>query len=255
MEYLIGLVLALGVCMLTTAVGMHRDRALYPTMAIVVASYYGLFAVIGGEHAVLLPEITGIVAFVALAFISFRVNLRFAVLGIGGHGLFDGIHAQLIVDPGVPIWWPGFCMSFDVVAAAWLAILLFTKQVPARPQNFAQRIRPHVDAELQLANGLMAQQDFAKAFMHLERAHVLGQRSTLEHVRVHWHMLLWAVRRRRCREAPGQLLRIVGAAVLTPFGLVPEGNTGGANISGFRRLPVPAELAGVIAAARARPLP
>lgn len=255
MEYLIGIVLALGVCLLTTAAGMHRDRALYPTMAIVVASYYALFAVIGGEHAVLLPEITGIVAFVVLAIISFRVNLWFAVVGIGGHGVFDGIHAQLIADPGVPQWWPGFCMSFDVVAAVWLAILLLTARVPARPQNFAQRIRPHVDAELRLAHGLMAHQEFAKAYTHLERAHVLGQRSTRDHVRVHWHMLLWAVHQRRYREAQGQLLRIPGAAVLTPFGLVPEGNTGGANISGFRRLPIPAELAGVIAAARARPLP
>jgi hypothetical protein len=46
------------------------------------------------------------------------------------------------------------------------------------------------------------------------------------------------------------LLRIAGAATKTAIGLVPHGNTGGTNISPFKRLPVPPELEQVIQSAR-----
>ena len=57
--------------------------------------------------------------------------------------------------------------------------------------SFADRIRPFVDAELRAAR-----EDQASEFTHLERAHVLGQASTREHVRVHWRMVTWAGRPR-----------------------------------------------------------
>jgi len=57
-------------------------------------------------------------------------------------------------------------------------------------------------------------------------------------------MLGW--RQRDISELLGQLLRIAGAATKTGFGLVPVGNTGGANISPFKRLPVDTELAAII---------
>jgi len=111
--------------------------------------------------------------------------------------------------------------------------------------NFAVNIRPHVDAELRAAA-----LDPANEFAHLERAHVLGQASTHEHVRVHWRMLRWAMRHRDAREFAGQLLRIVGAATKTFIGLVPAGNTGGANVSAVRPMPLDPELAAIIDRAR-----
>lgn len=96
---------------------------------------------------------------------------------------------------------------------------------------------------------LSARGKFALAFAHLERGHVLGQASTREHVRVHWHMLMWGFRHRRIGEVAGQALRIVGASTKTAFGWVPSGNTGGSNISPFKRLPIAPELAAIIAAA------
>lgn len=76
-----------------------------------------------------------------------------------------------------------------------------------------------------------------EAFAQFERAHVLGQRDTLAHVRAHRWMLRVARARRDGREVRGQLLRIVGAATKT-WAWVPAGNTGGANVSAFRRMPV-----------------
>jgi Protein of unknown function (DUF3703) len=108
--------------------------------------------------------------------------------------------------------------------------------------NFARNIRPHINAELAAAANLSAQGQATPAFMHLERAHVLGQESTVQHVRVHWRMFLWGLQQRNTKECLGQIFRIIGAATKTVFGWIPHGNTGGANVSPFKAMPVPAEL-------------
>ena len=111
--------------------------------------------------------------------------------------------------------------------------------------KFAENIRPYVDAEL-----AAAARDPERGFSHLERAHVLGQESTREHVRVHWRMLTWALRRRDAREFFGQLLRLTGAATKTFIGMVPTGNTGGSNVSAIQPMPIDPELAAIIERAR-----
>ncbi|MBT9499721.1 MAG: DUF3703 domain-containing protein [Burkholderiaceae bacterium] len=115
--------------------------------------------------------------------------------------------------------------------------------------TFSQRIRPFVQVELDAARTLEARGEFASAFRRLERAHVLGQASTREHVRVHVAMLGWAVRQRVGPEAFGQLLRILGAATKTAWGAVPRGNTGGANVSALKPMPTPPDLQHLIDAA------
>jgi hypothetical protein len=57
MEYLIGLILSLAVAGLATVVGFDRERAFYPTVMIVIASYYVLFAVMGASRRTLSIEI------------------------------------------------------------------------------------------------------------------------------------------------------------------------------------------------------
>jgi hypothetical protein len=111
--------------------------------------------------------------------------------------------------------------------------------------RFAENIRPFVDAELRAAA-----EDPEREFSHLERAHVLGQASTREHVRVHWQMLRWAWRHRDARELFGQSFRLAGAATKTFIGFVPTGNTGGSNVSAVRPMPIDPELAAIIEKAR-----
>ncbi|WP_343622731.1 DUF3703 domain-containing protein [Roseateles puraquae] len=116
--------------------------------------------------------------------------------------------------------------------------------------SYGRAIGPFVDAELREAWRAVRRNEFAAGFRHLERAHVMGQASTYQHVRVHVHMLAWGLSTRSARQTAGQLLRIAGAATKTPFGLVPTGNTGGADISPFKPLPIPADLAKIIREAR-----
>ncbi len=119
-----------------------------------------------------------------------------------------------------------------------------------RSLRFARRIRPVVRAELDAAAAREAHGEPAAAFAHLERAHVLGQFSTREHLRVHLAMLRWALRQRDRREAFGQAWRLLGAATKTWLGWLPHGNTGGARVSGLRPMPVAPDLQRLIDAAR-----
>jgi len=120
--------------------------------------------------------------------------------------------------------------------------------------DFARRIRPSVSAELSAARWQEQRGNADLAARHLERAHILGQASTVEHVRVHAAMLGWALRQRSARELLGQAWRLAGAALKTWL-WVPPGNTGLSNVSGFRPMPVPPDLRRVIDAARRHPGP
>ena len=103
-------------------------------------------------------------------------------------------------------------------------------------------MRYFIEREIAAAEAALARGDRDAAFAHLERAHVLGQSITVDHTRIHWLMLKAGWRRRDPREVWGQLIRIVGAATKTPFGIYPKGNTGGANIYFFKPMPIPADL-------------
>ena len=65
--------------------------------------------------------------FLALAVAGFMKNLWVTVAALVGHGIFDFFHHLLIQNPGVPMWWPGFCLAFDVLAGCFLALLLIRR--------------------------------------------------------------------------------------------------------------------------------
>ena len=104
---------------------------------------------------------------------------------------------------------------------------------PAQRTAFSREIS---DAEFARAMG-----EFDNAFAHLERAHIIGQRNVLAHARAHLGMLRVGWLRRDVREISGQLLRIPAALTKTLL-WVPRGNTGGADVSAFKPMPIPADL-------------
>ena len=129
----IGVVLAIAVGIFATAVGLDRDRAFYPTVLIVVALLYALFAVLGqSTHALGLELLAGVIFIVAAAW-GFKTSLWIVAAGLVAHGLFDAVHGTLIPNPGVPRWWPPFCLGYDVAAGGYLAWLLRSGRVPAKP--------------------------------------------------------------------------------------------------------------------------
>ncbi|MCX7041826.1 MAG: hypothetical protein NT117_03890 [Gammaproteobacteria bacterium] len=130
MALLVGFVLALAVGVFARIVGLDRDRAFYPTVMIVIASLYGLFAVMASSTSALLMESLVAVAFVAAAVSGFKWSQWTVVIALAAHGLFDLVHGAVIHNPGVPEWWPPFCLGYDLTAAGYLAWLLKSGRVP-----------------------------------------------------------------------------------------------------------------------------
>lgn len=121
----VGVALAPAVAAFGLLAGFDRDRSFYPLMLVVIGSLYMLFAAIGGGGALFAAEAPGMLLFGVTAVLGFRTNLWIVVAGLFCHGLFDAVHGDLIVNPGVPTWWPVFCAAYDIAAAACLALRLW----------------------------------------------------------------------------------------------------------------------------------
>ena len=126
--YVIGVVLSVGVAVFARRVGLDRDRAFYPTVLIVVGSYYVLFAAMSGSVQTMALECLGMTAFTIAAVAGFKWNVWIVVAGLAGHGVFDGFHGHILENSGVPAWWPAFCASYDLGAAGVLAWLALNRQ-------------------------------------------------------------------------------------------------------------------------------
>lgn len=124
MEYWIGSLLALAFTASGTGLGFDRERVFYPAVMLAVATYYILFAAMSASTSVVLAESIAASAFLLLTVVGFKSTLWLVVAALIGHGLFDLFHHSIIDDPAVPLWWPGFCASFDIVAGGYLAVLL-----------------------------------------------------------------------------------------------------------------------------------
>jgi hypothetical protein len=74
MEYLIGLILSLAVAGFAAVIRFDRERAFYPTVLIVIASYYVLIAAMGASRRTLIIEIVVAGGFLLLAVLGFRRN-------------------------------------------------------------------------------------------------------------------------------------------------------------------------------------
>src|SRR4051794_7652028 len=131
LPYVAGVVLSIGVALFARWVGFDRDRAFYPTVLIVIASYYVLFAVMSGSVQTVLLEAILMTLFATAAVAGFKTSPWIVVAALAGHGVQDAVHGHIIVNAGVPAWWPAWCLAYDVGAAGALAWILIRADVPS----------------------------------------------------------------------------------------------------------------------------
>lgn len=92
------------------------------SIALIAAVYVG-FAVADGRPAVIAVETTVAGAFVVLAAAGVAGSAWLIVMGFVGHGLKDlWQHRSHYVAH--TRWWPPFCMTIDLVAAAIIAVAI-----------------------------------------------------------------------------------------------------------------------------------
>lgn len=103
------------------------------------------------------------------------------------------------------------------------------------------KLRAAFDAEMDQARRLYRQNDLPGCFRHLERAHILGQRSYVPHVASHYWMFKAGLRGRDWHEVVGQVARMI-ASIGSLIGTVPVGNNGRATVPALRPMPIPDDL-------------
>jgi Family of unknown function (DUF6010) len=131
MPVVVGVLLAVGIAALAKFTRFDEDRSFYSTVLVIIASYYVLFAVLGGSGHALVWELIIVVAFSTVAIIGALFLPTLVGMGIVAHGLFDIVHDVLIENSGVPAWWPSFCASVDVLLGIWVIILTRNRSRPS----------------------------------------------------------------------------------------------------------------------------
>ena len=83
--YLVGIVLAAGVVAFGRLARFDRDRAFYPTVVIVVAAYYVLFAAMNASAQTIVLESAVMLVFVTAAVVGFKSSTWIVVAALAGH--------------------------------------------------------------------------------------------------------------------------------------------------------------------------
>ena len=126
----VGTVSALVVVLLFKAWGLENTKWAYPVLLAEFPVNYWAFAIYGSDSAALLKEIVVGLAFLAVAYIAYKVKsfatLLLLAFGYVMHAAYDFSHNLFFVDAGAPTWWPEFCASVDVLIGAYLAYLAFS---------------------------------------------------------------------------------------------------------------------------------
>ena len=140
----IGAGLAIVLAVAAKVTRFDQDRSFYPTVLIVIATYYVLFAFMSGEAIV--EEIIVASAFFIAAIAR---AMRPVVVGVGIllHGVFDFLHPTFITNSGVPVWWPAFCAGVDILLGAWV-IWLSLKGAVLRGRPFNSSVKSRVTRNL-----------------------------------------------------------------------------------------------------------
>ena len=140
LPYVVGIVLSIGVASFARLVGFDRDRAFYPAVLIVVASYYVLFAAMSGSIQTVAFESVVMTLFMIAAVAGFKGSAWIVVGALAAHGLQDAVHGHIIANAGVPAWWPAWCLAYDRGAAGALAWLLMRGPLPSTAATSPTRI-------------------------------------------------------------------------------------------------------------------
>lgn len=95
--------------------------------------------------------------------------------------------------------------------------------------------------QLKLAKEALRNKNYKTSFYHLENAHILGQKHICRHTVSHYWMFKVGIKTKNIKEIFGQILRMFASLLFTIF-WVPEGNTGGSDVSAIKPMRIRKEL-------------
>ena len=128
-----GVVLGITITFAARITEFDTDSSYHATLLVVIATYYVLFAYMSGEA--IIEEILFASGFSAIALLGTYRWLPLIGIGLILQGIFDLVHPHLLSNPGVPAWWPFFCVGVDVVLGISVILLSYTGRVSLQDQN------------------------------------------------------------------------------------------------------------------------
>lgn len=142
MDFLAGVVIVLAFIVFSHALGLHRERALYPMVLLVIALAYVLLAASDDAFGQAMVEAVIASGFLVAAAAGYRGSLWWIVIALISHAAFDVAHAMLWPTAAIPDWYAGFCIAADGALALHLSFLLVTRRVVARARGAELRGEP-----------------------------------------------------------------------------------------------------------------
>lgn len=97
-----------------------EERSYYPTILMVIALYYVLFAVMESQIEVIVAEIAVASLFITGALYGAVRSLRLVAVLLILHGIYDVIHPHFMSYDSVPAWWPMYCFYVDAILGFWI---------------------------------------------------------------------------------------------------------------------------------------
>lgn len=105
-----------------------------------------------------------------------------------------------------------------------------------------KKLKPFYNKELEDYQKEYSSGNLKKAWNHLERAHIIGQKYPFVHCYVHWKMMLFGYKTKNRKEILGQIPRLLFGGVFSFIGKVPIGNPGGSNVPPLKPFPIEKEI-------------
>ena len=99
-------------------------------------------------------------------------------------------------------------------------------------------LTPYFENELRLYQLDLNAGKNNSAWLHLEKAHIIGQKFPYEHTLVHWKMLRFGIKIKSRKEIVGQIPRLIFGGIKSFVGTIPVGNPGGASVPPLKPFPI-----------------
>ncbi|AOW20174.1 DUF3703 domain-containing protein [Urechidicola croceus] len=108
--------------------------------------------------------------------------------------------------------------------------------------SIPKKLKPYFKLELENYQAKYSSGNLNNAWVHLERAHIIGQKYPYAHTLVHWKMLQFGFKIKSKKEIFGQIPRLFFGGVKSFVGKIPVGNPGGANVPPLKPFPIGEDL-------------
>lgn len=101
----------------------------YPLVLSTYPLFYFAFAIVASDPAALMQELKYAIPIFVICIVTAIKDIKYSafVLSLGyiGHGIYDAVHIHLFENPGMPIWWPEFCATVDIIMGLYLMVYAF----------------------------------------------------------------------------------------------------------------------------------